>query len=115
MSARPLTLALALAVTALSGLSLAGCGKTGLLEQPAPLFGAQAKAQYAAQKKADADQKARTSAAKKAQSTAPIVDDPDSQPLPNGPYNPPNPGHLSDPFAQGPQGALPKPGTSPDR
>jgi len=31
-------------------LSLAGCGKIGPLEQPAPLFGARAKAEYAADK-----------------------------------------------------------------
>jgi len=30
------------------GLSLAGCGKIGPLEQPAPLFGARAKAEYKA-------------------------------------------------------------------
>jgi predicted small lipoprotein YifL len=100
---------------ALFAASLAGCGKTGLLEQPAPMFGAQAKAQYAQQKKDEADARARASAARKAQQNGPIVDDPDSQPAPNGPYTPPNPSHLSDPFAQGPQGALPTPGTTPDR
>jgi hypothetical protein len=94
---------------------LPGCGKTGLLEQPAPLFGEQAKAQYAAQKKEEADAKARANAAKKAQPTGPIVDDPDSQPAPTGPYNPPNPDHRSDPLAHGPQGALPTPGTAPDQ
>jgi hypothetical protein len=109
MTARPLIL-----ILFLSSAALAGCGKTGLLEQPAPMFGAQAKANYAAQKQADADAKARAAAAKKAQSTAPIVDDPDSQPAPTGPYNPPNPGHASDPFAPAPQGALPNPGTSPN-
>jgi predicted small lipoprotein YifL len=31
-----------------AGLGIAGCGKIGPLEQPAPLFGARAKAQYAA-------------------------------------------------------------------
>jgi len=34
----------------LAALSVAGCGKIGPLEQPAPLFGARAKAQYAADK-----------------------------------------------------------------
>jgi hypothetical protein len=110
MSARPLIIALVFASATLSG-----CGKTGLLDQPAPLFGSVAKAQYTAQKKDEADAKARAGAAKKAQQTGPIVDDPDSQPAPTGPYAPPNPGHISDPFAQGPQGALPTPGTSPDR
>ena len=109
-----------LPLTALAGLALiaaglSGCGKTGLLEQPAPLFGEKAKAQYAAQKKAEADAKARSNAAKKATSTTPIVDDPDSQPAPYGPYNPPNPDHRSDPLAHGPQGALPSPGNSPDQ
>jgi len=115
MTARPLIITLAAAGAALCCLGLASCGKTGILEQPAPMFGAQAKADYAAQKQADADSKARAAAAKKAQSSAPIVDDPDTQPAPNGPYNPPNPAHLSDPFAHGPQGSLPTPGTSPDR
>jgi hypothetical protein len=110
MSVRPLILTLVF----VSG-ALAGCGKTGILEQPAPMFGAQAQAQYAADKKADADAKARANAAKKAQPTGPIVDDPNSQPAPNGPYTPPNPGHIGDPFAPGPQGSLPTPGTSPDR
>lgn len=115
MTARPLILTLMLSGAVLSCAGLAGCGKTGLLEQPAPLFGAEAKANYAAQKKADADAKARAAAARKAQSNAAVVDDPDGQPAPNGPYAPPNPSHLSDPFAQGPQGALPTPGKTPDR
>ena len=114
MTARPLISALLLTGAALAGLGLAGCGKTGLLEQPAPMFGAQAKSDYAAAKQADADAKARQAAAKKAQQNTAIVDDPDSQPAPQGPYNPPNPAHLSDPFAPAPQGALPSPGTSPN-
>jgi hypothetical protein len=35
-------------------LALAGCGKQGALERPAPLFGARAKAQYEAEKAAEA-------------------------------------------------------------
>jgi hypothetical protein len=114
MTARPLISALLLASAALACTGLAGCGKTGLLEQPAPRFGTQAKADYAAAKQADADAKARQAAAKKAQSGAPIVDDPVNQPAPQGPYNPPNPAHLSDPFGPAPQGAMPNPGTSPN-
>jgi predicted small lipoprotein YifL len=102
-----------LVVLLLSAGFLAGCGKTGLLEQPAPLFGADAKAHYEAQKKADADAKARAAAAKKADSTAPIVDDPDGRPMTNGTM-PQVPGAPSNPFASGPQGALPSPGTSPN-
>lgn len=52
-------------VAALIALSaaLAGCGKQGVLERPAPLFGAKAKAQYEAEKaqeaKDDAQRKQR--------------------------------------------------------
>jgi hypothetical protein len=34
---------------ALGGAGLAGCGKVGLLEQPAPMWGQKAKAEYKAQ------------------------------------------------------------------
>ncbi|HEX4182704.1 MAG TPA: hypothetical protein VHY34_05560 [Caulobacteraceae bacterium] len=115
MSARHLPLTLAVGSILVGGAILSGCGKTGQLEQPAPMFGEQAKAQYAADKKAQADATARRNAARKAQQTGPIVDDPDSQPAPTGPYNPPNPGHVSDPFMTAPQGSLPQPGTAPDR
>ena len=114
MTVRPLIVSLAFCGAVLSGGALSGCGKTGLLDQPAPMYGAKAKANYAAQRQADADAKARSAAAKKAQSSGPIVDDPDSQPAPTGPYNPPNPAHISEPFASGPQGALPNPGTAPN-
>jgi len=103
----------ALIALLLSSAALASCGKTGLLEQPAPMFGADAKAHYAAQKQADADAKARAAAAKKADTTAPIVDDPDSRPMTNGP-SPQTPGQPNNPFASGPQGAIPNPGTSPN-
>jgi len=114
MTARPPIATLAFAGALLACAGLAGCGKTGLLEQPAPLFGAKAKADYAAQKQADADAKARASAAKKAQSNAPIVDDPDARPMTNAP-TPQVPGEANNPFASGPQGALPTPGKSPDQ
>jgi hypothetical protein len=114
MNARPLILGLAVSGALLAGASLSGCGKTGLLEQPAPMFGADAKANYEAQKQADADAKARAAAAKKANANAPIVDDPDSRPFTNGPL-PQAPGQPNNPFAAGPQGALPSPGTAPDK
>jgi predicted small lipoprotein YifL len=41
---------LAVGAIGLVALGLAGCGKIGPLEQPAPLFGARAKAQYEADK-----------------------------------------------------------------
>ena len=114
MNARPLILGLAVSGALIASAGLAGCGKTGLLEQPAPMFGADAKANYEAQKQADADSKARAAAAKKANANAPIVDDPDSRPFTNGPL-PQAPGQPNNPFAAGPQGALPSPGTAPDR
>ena len=43
---------LAAALTLATG--LAGCGKQGVLQQPAPLFGSKAKADYAAQKAQEA-------------------------------------------------------------
>ncbi len=49
-SAIPLSRALAVLGAGLVASSLAGCGKIGPLEQPAPLFGARAKAEYAADK-----------------------------------------------------------------
>jgi len=40
-------------------LSVAGCGKVGTLDRPAPMWGEEAKAKYAAQQKAAAEAKAR--------------------------------------------------------
>jgi predicted small lipoprotein YifL len=95
--------------------ALAGCGKTGLLEQPAPLFGAQAKSEYATRKQEEADAKARAAAAKKAEPQSPIVDDPNARPLSQAPYGAPQSDHSSNPFAPSPQGSLPSPGATPDR
>jgi predicted small lipoprotein YifL len=47
-SANPPLRYLAVGAIGLLALSLVGCGKIGPLEQPAPLFGARAKAQYRA-------------------------------------------------------------------
>jgi hypothetical protein len=110
MNARPLLIAFFFTSTA-----LAGCGKTGLLEQPAPLYGAQAKAEYAQRRQQDADSKARANAAKKAEPQAPIVDDPNTTPLTDAPLSTPLPDHRSDPLAHGPQGSLPNPGTASDQ
>jgi hypothetical protein len=111
MNARiPLMIALVFA-----GSPLAGCGKTGLLEQPAPLYGAEAKAEYAQRKQQDAEAKARANAAKKAEPQAPIVDDPNTTPLTDAPLSTPLPDHRSDPLGHGPQGSLPNPGTASDR
>ena len=47
------TLAIALAVTLAAG-ALAGCGKQGDLDRPAPMWGDKAKAEYEAQQRAAA-------------------------------------------------------------
>jgi predicted small lipoprotein YifL len=109
MSLRPLIIALALVGAA----SLAGCGKTGELERPAPLFGGQAKADYDAQKAADAAAKARDAAARRSQ-RGNTVFDPVDQPATQAPYAPSIPGR-TDPL--GPSAQTPGAGASysPDR
>ena len=49
------------AIVAGLALSLAACGKVGTLEQPAPLYGAKAKARYEAAKQAAVEAKAQRS------------------------------------------------------
>ena len=90
----------------LAAATLGGCGELGTLAQPAPLFGAQAKADYEARQQADAEARA----AKRAD-PQPVSTDPTSQPLDQAPYAQPIPGQ-SGPFNHGPQGALPSPGTA---
>ena len=98
MTARPLILALLLA----SAATLAGCGKTGELDRPAPLFGAQAKADYQAKREADAAARARAIAAKRTQENNTLLD-PAAQPPAQAPYAPPLTGR-TDPLA-GPSNA----------
>ena len=87
--------------------TLAACGLPGELEQPAPLFGAQAKADYAAKKKAEAEARAREDAARKAQpQPASVVEDPTNQPLTQAPYAPAIPNPTGDPRAGGPASSL---------
>ena len=64
MIRRPLVTPI-LAVLAAAGLLMvSACGKQGKLDQPAPLFGAEAKAAYAAKKQAEADAAAKAAEAK---------------------------------------------------
>jgi hypothetical protein len=89
---------------------LAGCGRVGMLEQPAPLYGAKAKAEYAARK-------ARAAAAAKAakddgepEALAPDTPGAD-QPI-RGPQTmraQPVPGMATPPNSPGPGGVLPDP------
>ena len=64
-------LILALAVGAMA-LGLAACGKQGDLERPAPLWGEKAKADYEAQKRKDAEERAKASQASQIE---PLPDD----------------------------------------
>lgn len=78
VNARKLLLAVS-GVLLVSG-ALTGCGKLGPLDQPPPLFGAQAKADYQAKKKADAEAKAAKDAAQRQPVNAnALADQPDPQ------------------------------------
>jgi hypothetical protein len=104
MIARPI-----IAVFALAALSLSACGKTGQLEQPAPLFGSKARADYDAQQRKRAADQAAAERARKANTVA-TPDDAAQQPLPQAPYAPSLPGR-SDPLGgSSPQGSFPSPG-----
>ena len=102
---RPILRPLLLTALLLGATSLTACGKQGALERPAPLFGAQAKADYEAKKKADAQDAAKKKTDKDADDADPYqartVEAPSAITQPN------NPG------AQPPQGALPDPMTTP--
>ena len=102
---------LALPILLAAGFGLAACGKMGTLEQPPPLFGAQAKADYAAQ------QHARDAAHNRAQAAAqPEAEQYGNTPDPNGlplhvaPVAPPIPGRTDPNGPTGPPTALPQPG-----
>ena len=112
MTARPPVTA-ALAALVLAGVGLSGCGKTGELERPAPLFGEKAKADYDAQKRAQAARRAAEADARK-DSTVSTPDDANARPLPQAPYGVQIPGQ-SDPFGHGPQGSMPGPGQTSDQ
>jgi hypothetical protein len=98
MTYRPLFLAALIG----AGAVLAGCGKTGELEQPAPLYGAQAKADYDAKRAEAAAARARdTEARRNSPHGTPL--DPTAQPPTQAPYYPPLPGR-TDPFGGPPAG-----------
>jgi hypothetical protein len=92
--------------------ALAGCGKTGTLERPAPMFGAQAKADYQAQKEAEGAAKARDAAARRSEQGNTVFD-PIDQPATQAPYAPDIPGRTNPlgPGAQTPGGG----NTAPDQ
>jgi predicted small lipoprotein YifL len=109
MTARPQIARFGLAAALLVSLSLGACGKLGELEQPAPLFGDKAKADYAAQHQADAA-RARAAAAR----ATPQQQSPNLLPLHQAPIVPPIAGRSNPEGPNGPPTALPQPGTTTD-
>jgi hypothetical protein len=107
---RTLAAAAAMPLALILALATGGCGRVGTLDQPAPLYGAKAKADYEARKAADA---ARAKAGKDADEPEPLA--PDTPPISapaGGPANlrvSPAPGMRPAPNAPGPQGVLPDP------
>jgi hypothetical protein len=90
-------------------LALGACGKVGALDQPAPLYGEKAKAQYEARKEAEAAAKAKARKDDEPDTIAPDKTyDPNADPSPERnlpipgqnfkPNGPPPPGVLPDPF-----------------
>ena len=99
------------AIALLASLSLAGCGKLGDLEQPAPMFGAQAKADYQAQRRAQDAARARAQAARTPEAEQNgNTPDPNALPLHIAPTAPPIPGRTDPNGPYGPPTALPTPG-----
>ncbi len=89
-------------------LTLAACGKVGTLDQPAPLYGAKAKADYQARKAAEAAAKVKTKDSDEPEVLPDKTYDPNADPSPQrylpipgtnpAPNAPPPPGVLPDPF-----------------
>ena len=106
MIARP-----TIAAVVFACLALTGCGKLGDLEQPAPMFGAQAKADYQAQHRAEDAARARAQAAKQpSPEQNGDTPDPNALPLHEAPFSPPIPGRTDPNGPTGPPTALPQPG-----
>jgi hypothetical protein len=89
-------------------LTLPACAKVGVLERPAPLYGAKAKAQYQAERQAAAAAKARKTDTGEPDALPPDVSDPGSQPTAT-PRDRPVEGERPSPFGAAPPGVLPDP------
>jgi hypothetical protein len=91
-------------------LILAGCGRVGVLEQPAPLYGAKAKADYQARKAAAAAKAQTDKDDGKPEPLAPDTPGPDApRGRPQTLRAQPIPGAASPPNAPGTGGVLPDP------
>lgn len=84
MNRVPTVLLLAL----LASVPLGGCGRVGMLEQPAPLYGAKAKAEFQARKAAEA----QAAAQRREQGAPELLSEPSTTgpSLPPGAVPPPN-------------------------
>ena len=83
------TARIALLAALSAGTLLGACGRVGMLEQPAPLYGAKAKADYQARKAAEA----KAAATRREQGEPEILAEPSPStepPLPAGAAPPPN-------------------------
>ncbi|HEY5072024.1 MAG TPA: hypothetical protein VII63_08335 [Caulobacteraceae bacterium] len=92
-------------------LCFGACAKVGVLERPAPLFGANAKAQYQAQQRAAAAAAAKKRERGEAEALPPDEADPGS--VPSTPRNRPIEGQHQSPFGAPPPGVLPDPFNNP--
>ncbi len=83
-----------------AGSSLASCGRrAGTLEQPAPLWGARAKAEYEAQREArEGPEKTSPASRERPMDPAQAHRSISSQPLEGGPNNPRGGGPANSPF-----------------
>ena len=94
-------------IVLLAAMALAGCGKIGTLDQPAPLYGAKAKAEYQARKAAEAAAQARKQDQGEPEVLPDVKYDPNADPGPQRYQT--IPGTNPAPNAPGPPGALPDP------
>ena len=104
------TLVLVLAAAALAA-PLAACGKQGDLDRPGPMWSAQTKAEYAAQKRAQADAASNATAAGKPIGPQSPAVQPYTTTEPIG--SAPIPGERTNPSGAPQQGAIPNPGQGP--
>lgn len=93
--------------------ALDGCGKTGDLDQPRPLIGEKAKADYDAEKARQAAERAAAAERRRTDMGGTVLD-PTSQPLTEAPYAPSIPGR-TDPLGPGPQAPGQGPVAAPDQ
>ena len=102
-----------LAAALLVAVSLAGCGKQGDLERPAPLWSAKAKAEYAAQKRQQADVKTKEAQGNTIETLPDEGEGSNPFTNPAPPRTVPIPGQHQSPTENGQPGAFPNPYATP--